>query len=137
MYYDTVPRSRQYFSTLNIISPFAIGFYLWQVIFGAGLRLFNNGTAQDAAFGSVIFAKTLIWGSPLYAFCICVAFLWGIWLASTALHFSRRRRVKHLKLGIATFIAGFLLSLFGLLAGLSDTPPLDLVYQPMIYALNN
>lgn len=137
MYYDTVPRSRQYFSTLNVIFPFTIGFYLWQVILGTGLRLIGKGTTQGASYGGVIFAKTLIWGSPLYAFCICAAFLWVIWIASTALNFSRNRRVKHLKLGGATFISGLLLSIFGLMAGLSDTQPLNLVYQPIIHALNN
>ncbi|MBU2865605.1 hypothetical protein [Pacificibacter marinus] len=137
MYYDTVPKSRQYISTLNVIFPFAIGFYLWQVFLGTGLVLVEMSTGQNASFGFDIFARTLIWGSPLYAFCICAIFLWGIWFASTTLNFSRNRRIKHLKLGIATFIAGFLLSLFGLLAGLSDKPPLNLVYQPMIHALDS
>jgi hypothetical protein len=136
MYYDTAPRSRQYFSTLNVVFPFAIGFYLWQVILEKGLDLVDVSTAQNASFGFDVFARTLIWGSPLYAFCACTIFMGAVWSASAVLGFSHQRRAKHLKLGIITFIAGLLLSFLGLLANLADTPPLDLVYQPILEAIN-
>ncbi|MEM5477611.1 hypothetical protein [Pacificibacter sp. AS14] len=136
MYYDTATRSRQYFSALNVVFPFGIGFYLWQVILEQGLYLVEMNSAQSDSFGLDVLAKALIWGSPLYAFFVCAAFMGAAWSAAKALNFSLGRRVQNLKLGVTMFIAGLLLSFLGILANVSDKPPFDIVYHPILEAIN-
>lgn len=137
MHYLTALRLRRYFTILDVVFPFAIGFSLWQAILGKGLKLAHIRAVQDASSGAGVLAKTLIWGSPLLAFGGCAVFLAIIWYTTKSLGFSLQRRVRHLKIGTIIFIAGLLISLFGILAGLPDKPVFGILYQPIISAIES
>lgn len=132
--YDTVPPSRRYLTVTSALISFALGFYLWQLILNTGLNLAHPNTLDGSDAAPNIFIKSLAWGSPLYAMCIGGLFWAAIWGLSSFLGFSHHRRVKQLRLGASAFIAGLLISFFGIMADFADKPPLDMVYQPILEA---
>lgn len=134
MYYYTVPPSRRYLAAICKLCSFAIGFYVWQVFMKTGMDIIHMQPDQSSVALDVL-SRILIWGSPLCAFGVCAVFMAFVWIISTVMDFSVHRRIKEMRLCAIWFIVGLVVSFAGIVLNVADIAPLDLVYGPILAAL--
>lgn len=127
--YSHTPYSRRYIAIPYFTLAFLIGFLGWQICVGFGVSFRSDPTAL-----SRLFAKTLIWGSVIYALAAMGLLIAIAWTVSTRLGFSRHRKKQQMKICLYLFIAGIGLSLLGIAIDLTNAPPLDILYTPLLNA---